>query len=260
MPGIHLAAVWPRFAAETQYVRQHHYTPGQMTDPATEPLHPTTGQKLNALERQLWRFRMVGHEASRMWRGLRTAPPDPGGINDDLMFALSNHALVIVCKFLEIWDDLGSLAQGVPRVIPTRRAVQPLVDRLQIWKGLDEFRNTTLAHAYQTKRGTLLPPWTLLRAGLAPTYHAEILLLLQTCVFASLGVLLAFEAEYTPIDPIARAADDSDVPPEPGISRVDEIDGILRPLCAQVSQSLLRDLGIKSTGPLYDTFRRSLGN
>jgi hypothetical protein len=230
-----------------------------MTTPAAEPSHPVTGQPLSALERQLWRFRMVAHEASGMWRGLRRVPADSGALNDDLMFALSNHALVIVCKFLEIWDDLGSLAKDYPRVIPTRRAVQPLIDRIRIWRGLDEFRNTTLAHAYLTKAGTLLPPWTLLRAGQAPTYHAEMLLLLQTCVFASLGVLLAFEAEYTPIDPIARAADESDVPPEPGVGRVDEIDGILRPLCAQVSQSLLKDLNIKSQGPLYDTFRRSLG-
>ena len=45
-----------------------------------------------------------------------------------------------------------------------------MLDRILIWKGLETFRNSTLAHAYLTKEGKLLPPWQLFRTGLVALY------------------------------------------------------------------------------------------
>ena len=91
-----------------------------------EPSHPETGDPLTDLERTLWRFRMVAHEAQVMWRGFNQYDDSAKAINQDLMFGLSNQALITVSKFLEIWDDFGSLAKTDARVICSRRAVQPL--------------------------------------------------------------------------------------------------------------------------------------
>lgn len=222
-----------------------------------EPLHPS-GRPLTELERLLWRFRMVAHEASNMWRGFTRVPDVARTINDDLMFGLTNQALVIVCKFLEVWRASSSLAKANPRIVPARRAIQPVIDRLERWRGLDIFRNSTLAHAYTTSEGKLLPPWQLFRAGLAPSYHAEIIVLLQLVVFGSLGMLLAFEKEYTAIDPIARAPDVPVLDPAPGISLGTEIAPAVRSVCAQVDAGLMKELGLRAQGPIFDTFKNAL--
>jgi len=49
-----------------------------------EPVHPKTGLPLTELERTLWRFRMVAHEAQVMWRGFNGYKAVNKAINDDL--------------------------------------------------------------------------------------------------------------------------------------------------------------------------------
>ena len=226
--------------------------------PLDEPLHPATGRPLTDLERILWRFRMVAHEAKVMWRGFIRYPDAAAAINDDLMFGLTNQALIIVTKFLEVWKASSGLAKTDRRIVLARKAIQPVLDRILIWKGLETFRNSTLAHAYLTKEGKLLPPWQLFRTGLAPSYHAEIIVLLQLVVFGSLGVLLAFETEYGAIDPITRSPDQSSLDPAFGISLGTEIKPAVRAVCAEVDAGLMRELGIRAKGPLFDTFRNAL--
>lgn len=222
-----------------------------------EPLHPETGEPLTNLERTLWRFRMVAHEAQVLWRGFNHYDDAAQAINEDLMFNLSNQALIIVSKFLEIWDDFGSLAKSDSRVICTRKAVQPAVDRILVWKGLEQFRNTTLAHAYVTKDGKLLPPWELTHTEQAPTYHAEIILLFQCVVFAVLAILSVFEEEYSPLDPLTG-------PPKeqpgfgPGIAKGTEIQPTLKKIMSQVDASLLAECGVVVKGPLLTTFANAI--
>ena len=83
-----------------------------------EPVHPETGQPLTELERFLWRFRMVAHEAQVMWRGFNAYEDVQQSINDHLMFSLTNQALLIVTKFLEVWDGFASLAKTDHRIVP----------------------------------------------------------------------------------------------------------------------------------------------
>ena len=154
-----------------------------------EPLHPTAVRKLSDLERGLWRLRLVAHEAQIMLRGFNRYPDAAQAINNELLFGLTHQALILVTKFLEIWDDFGSLAKSDDRVVPMRRILTPAIDRIRVWKGFDDFRNTALAHAYLAKDGTVAPPWELQATGKAPAYHAEVLLLLNLCTLAVLAVL-----------------------------------------------------------------------
>ena len=58
-------------------------------------------------------------------------------INNELLYAITHHALILVSKFLEVWEDLGSLAQDDPWIVPARRAIKPLLNRIDVWKSAD---------------------------------------------------------------------------------------------------------------------------
>lgn len=199
---------------------------------------------------------MVTLEAQVMLRGYFSVPDAAAAIPKGLMFSLANHALVIVSKFFEVWDDLGSLASTNQSVVDVRRAVSPLIKRIQVWKGLDAFRNTTLAHPYTTKEGRLVGPWYLMSAHKVPTYHAEIILLLQCTMFAVAGTLAAFYEEYRALGPSFRS--ETPVPDKgPGIQLGTDIDPTLRPLLEEVDAAL-RGLGVPSKNPVFAEFRREL--
>jgi hypothetical protein len=223
-----------------------------------EPVHPVRGDALTPLERQLWRFRTAANEAQVMLRGFHQTGDVAKALNDDLLFSLTNHALIIVCKFLEVWDDFGRIAGTDLRVRDTRRAVQPYIDRIRVWKGLEQFRNGTLAHAYLTKEGgQLIGPWDLLAAHKAPSYHAECLLLLQCAKWAALAVLCSFAAEYVPLRPILRSA--APAPSRgPGIANGKEIDVETRRLAIEVDERLSR-IGIMVGGTVAQEFVEAEG-
>jgi len=218
----------------------------------TEPLHPVTKQPLTELERYLWRLRMVAQEALYMHRGLHKTGDAAKALNEELLFLLTSYGLIIVCKFLEIWDRFGALGKDNERIRDVRRAIQPFVDRIRTWKGLDTFRNTALAHPYLTKDGKLIGPWQLLIEGRAPTYHAEILLLVQCVRFAVLGVLTAFQTEYEALKPILTSP-----PPQPspgqGVEKGTQIPEVLRPIAKEVDQRL-KPLGVVVGGPVAKEF------
>ena len=83
--------------------------------------YPTRGDVLNDLERLLWRFRMVAHEAQIMLRGFNGYADVSKSTKGEMQFSLSNHAQLIVDKSIEIWDDSGSLAKLKPRIIIVRK-------------------------------------------------------------------------------------------------------------------------------------------
>ncbi|MCZ6761266.1 MAG: hypothetical protein O7D29_13005 [Gemmatimonadetes bacterium] len=223
-----------------------------------EPRHPQTGEPFTELERVLWRFRMAAHEATTMWRGFNSVEDVERDINSELMLGLTNQCLIIVTKFREVWDDFGSVAKDDPRVVLTRRAVQPLVDRIDVWPGLRDFRNTALAHAYQDKAGKLVPPTALIRSGAAPTFHAEIILLMQLVVFGVLAVLLVFDAEYRGIDNTTRDAEQLVPTAGPGIALGSEIDRELRRIAHKVQAGLDRELGVTPGGDMMEMFKNAL--
>jgi hypothetical protein len=223
-----------------------------------EPLNPVTGEALSPVHRQVWRFRMAAHEAQTILRGLHISAR--GGdisdvLDDNLLFTITNQGKLVVCKFLEIWDDFGRLAKTDSQVRAIRNALQPIINRMRIWPGLDRFRNTALAHPYTTKSGALVTPWHLFEAGDAPSYHAETILLLQCVHLAVLGVLLAFPKEYQEVLPLLSGGlDEDELDPGLGISKGTEIAGELRRVLSEVDPRL-RQIGIEVDGPIAAEFK-----
>ena len=161
-----------------------------------EPLHPIRCDALTPLDRHLWRFRVVCLEATNLARGYRRTPDVSRTINGDLLFSLANQSLMIVCKFLEVWDSFGKLSRTDDRIVPMRICAQPIIDRIRIWKDLDVFRDSVLAHTYETTDGKLISPQYILREMRVPSAHVEIMLLLDLVNYAVTVVLSAFEPEY----------------------------------------------------------------
>jgi hypothetical protein len=115
----------------------------------------------------------------------------------------------------------------------------------------------TLAHAYLTKDEKLIGPWDLLSPHEAPSFHAECLLLLECAKYAILGVLCAFEVEYSELKPILAAAK-----PQPGrgpgIQRGTEMQAELRRLAVQADR-LLADVGVAVGGAIAREFAAAEG-
>ncbi len=227
-----------------------------MMDPIPNVTHPIRGDELSPLEKQLWRLRMVALESQVMLRGYFSVPNVAEVIPDGLLFSLANHGLIIVAKFLEVWHDFGTLVPSNGRVLEVRRAVTPLVKRIEVWSGLRTFRNTALAHPYTTIDGRLVGPWFLMNEHRAPTYHAEIILLLQCVMYAVAGTLAVFYQEYKDLGPSFRSG--TPVPdPGPGIRDGADIDATLRPLLQEVDARLTA-MGVPAKNPVFAEFRAEL--
>ena len=199
---------------------------------------------------------MVALESQVMLRGYFSVPNVADSIPDGLLFSLANHAQIIVAKFLEVWHDFGTLVPTHPRVLDVRRAVTPFVRRIEVWTGLRTFRNTALAHPYTTLDGRLVGPWYLMEQHRAPTYHAEIILLLECVMYAVAGTLAGFLEEYKALGPSFRGG--KPVPDGgPGIQDGADIDEVIRPLLRQVDASL-QSIGVPASSPVFAEFRSEL--
>ena len=218
-------------------------------------LHPFDNREMTPLENTLWRMRMVAHEVHEILRGFEATGDVAKALNSHLLFTISNHALLLCAKFLETWDDLGALAKGDGRIIVARKAVQPLIDRLLVWEGLRDYRNTIIAHSYLDKKDNLIGPWDLIEQRKVPTYHAEVAALLHVVILATAGILMVFSKEYLPITP-ALAQGRGDPEPGPGISLGTDVDGVIRPLAEAVGKNL-EEAGVKFVPFIANEFRIS---
>lgn len=165
-------------------------------------------------------------------------------------------ALLIIDSASEVSHDFGTLVPTQPRVLEVRRAVTPFARRIEVWKGLRTFRNTALAHPYTTLDGRLVGPWYLMEEHRAPTYHAEVILLLQCVMYAVAGTLAAFLEEYKALGPCFRSG--KRVPDGgPGIQDGTDIDSVIHPLLRQVDASL-QAIGVPANSPVFAEFRAEL--
>lgn len=222
-----------------------------------EPRHPLTGARLTELERQLWRLRMAAHEATEVLRGLNQYPDAAATINDALWFTITNQCLLIVSKFLEVWDDFGALAKVDDRIVEVRRSAQPLLDRMAVWPGLRDFRNTAGAHAYTDKTGALVPPWILLTGNKAPVFHAEIILLLKLVPISVSVALSAFHEEFTGIETLCGPGGVPLPDAAPGIRHGSDIDLALVPIVSDVVRRFTIAFGRPISPGIVDMFRRA---
>ena len=223
-----------------------------MTDQIPEVLHPVRGDSLSPVEHQLWRFRMVAVEVQSLIRGWYSFD-DVAGIPDALFFPLTNQGLLLIAKFHEVWRSFGHLAKFDSNVVRVRKAVSPLSRRIDVWDGLTEFRNTALAHPYETKGKKLVGPWYLMTQHRVPTYHAEVILLLHCVNLIVAAVLATFATEYAALGPSLR----TELPvPEagPGIKSGDQIHPALNELTERVIAAMNAE-GIPIDSAVYEEFR-----
>ncbi len=185
---------------------------------------------------------MVAQEGQILLRGLNHYRDAAASLNEDILFSLANQASIIICKFLEVWNSTGRHAKTDTRLVPRRRAVQPIVDRISVWKGLDLFRNCTLAHPYVTSDGKLVAPKTIIRQYGVPSYHAEVILLLRLVHYAVLVFLSGFQEEFLSVWPL-DTKDATRLDPSPGIENGRQIDPELQRVLA-LTDALLVQGGI----------------
>ena len=209
-------------------------------NPYLEPLHPVRKESLTPLERDLWRLGMVAQEAEILLRGLNHYNDASASLNQDILFTITNQASIIICKFLEVWNATGRHAKADPRVIPRRRAAQPILDRITVWKGLARFRNSILAHPYLTSDAKLIEPRVIMSEYGVPAFHAEILLLLQLTRGAVLVFLDGFQTEFLALWPLSNE-NKFVLDPSPGIQLGTQIDPELRRVLGQADESLRRE-------------------
>jgi hypothetical protein len=226
-----------------------------MQDEIPDVVHPIRGGPLTPIERELWRLRMLALEVQQMLRGFNSLNNVAAELPDGLIFSLMNYGLVLIAKFFEIWDDFGRLAKTDPRIVTARRVASPLVDRLQVWPGLETFRNTVLAHPYSTKDGRLVGPWYLLQQHRAPTYHAETFLLLNCVNLAVAAVLAVFTEEYAALKS-SFGSIGADPQAGPGIFEGKDIGPETKRLAMEVNERL-RAEGIPLINDVFSEFRRA---
>lgn len=166
----------------------------------SEPLHPT-GRPLTEFERQLLRVRLISHEAHMLLCGLTRT--DDRKADLDLVLTLQNYALIIICRFLEIWAKFDALSKDNRRVREISTSVSFMVDRINEWPGLRDYRNWILAHKYQVHRNPeFIPPWVVLNTGRVPSKAPELMVLLDCVKNIGFAVAAYYGDIYRELKPV----------------------------------------------------------
>src|SRR3954466_13565185 len=104
-----------------------------MPEGLTEPRHPA-GRELTELERCLFCLYIVAVEAKRcaeVFLGHEDRKRD-----GPLIFTVINHAVIILNKFVEAWDDFNALAKSDERVRKLCAAMKPAISKIKDWPRL----------------------------------------------------------------------------------------------------------------------------
>jgi hypothetical protein len=220
-----------------------------MPEGLTEPRHPA-GRELTELERCLFCLYIVAVEAKRcaeVFLGHEDRKRD-----GPLIFTVINHAVIILNKFVEAWDDFNALAKSDERVRKLCAAMKPAISKIKDWPRLGAYRNQALAHPYRDRQGKVLHPTAFLSTGAVPFESDEVMYLVLTCITASTGAIVFFEAEFIGIQPLVE-----EFPPEPEAKTPmtpQQRDAELRALAEMMDKNLLA-LGLDLKNPLFGKFQ-----
>lgn len=214
-----------------------------------EPRHPD-GRELNEFERRFLRLRLIGHEAHLLFCSItRTEDRKQDG---ELALSVQNYALVMVCRFLEVWGQFQALAKDNRRVRDFASAASPYLDRITIWPGLRDFRNWILAHRYQIDTNPeFIPPWAIMATGRVPTKPAELLLLLDCVRQVSASACAYYGDIYRSLQPILRTGDEP--VPARGVSTGDEAQAERIAMAIAMTDRMVR-LGTHMNDPVFAEF------
>ena len=213
-----------------------------------EDAHPT-GRELTELERCLFCFYLNGTEAKHCIDAI--AGHDDRKHDAAFVFTLTNHALILINKLLEVWIKFCSQRKADERVKKLIESMRPAVERLRSWAGIEAFRNQALAHGYRTKSSKVVHPTALLRSGSVPLQNDETMHLLLLCKVLSTAVIVFFAAEFGGIRPLLE-----NYPLEPADPRAmnsKQREQELHLMGTQLN-SALAALGVDLGSPLFGLF------
>ncbi len=215
-----------------------------------EPPHPT-GRPLSEFERRLCRLSLIGHEAHLLiCSAIRS---EERKRDTDLMFTLQHYALILICRFLEIWGQFQSLAKDNRQVLEISRAMSVYVDRIRSWPGLEQYRNWIIAHRYQIgNEPEFVPPWAVINTGRVPSHAAEWFLLLECVRFAVAGVLAYYGDIIRSLDPVMDPGPDP--PTERGVSDGSQAQAE-RIALANEGDNRLKELGVNLRDSVFERFK-----
>lgn len=131
---------------------------------------------------------------------------------DSVLFSIiSSQIIITACSYLDEWELFGKLIkeeQG-SRIITLRKITKPVIDRINEWKDMRQFRNNIIAHNHRIKKvNNSLAIFNISRKLNCPYSFFDYKLLIG-CIFITKNVLLRmFENEYNRILPILKNIND----------------------------------------------------
>jgi len=172
--------------------------------------------------------------------------------DDDLVLTLQNYALILICRFLEIWGQFNALAKDDRRVLEITRALSPYLDRINEWPGLKDFRDWILAHKYQIdRRPEFVPPWEVLNTGRVPAKAPEMLVLLD-CVQQAVACTMAYYGDILrDLAPVLRPSPEG-AAPHGALTGEEAQNERIR--LALLATERLRPLGVNMNDPVFREF------
>lgn len=216
-----------------------------------EPLHPE-GRPLSDFERSLWRLKMVSHEVNLLICSVTRS--DERTRDQSLLFSLTNYGLILVTKFLEIWEQFNAMAADNRRVREITQTLSPAVRRItKTWPKIKSYRNWAIAHPYSIRdEPHITPPWKLLEAEVGPFQHAEIMVLLDCVRFATAGTLAYYGDIYRKLSSTFDAGEEPET--TRGVLDGAEAEAERRRLAAEIDERLEK-VGVNMRDTVFKEYR-----
>lgn len=166
-----------------------------MNNSKYEPLL-SNGQTMDDFDRILWKLRMLYIEIKYLYN---SATKDDNRKKDAILqFSLSNHSLILVCKFLELYSQFNKFSKNDDLVKKVAILLKPLLDRInKNWPRLRDYRNWVLAHPYSINNTNfIVPPWKLLEEEIAPNIVAEKYVLMECAKYSIVTIIVSFSEKF----------------------------------------------------------------
>ncbi|MFI2743632.1 hypothetical protein ACG2LH_12895 [Zhouia sp. PK063] len=124
---------------------------------------------------------------------------------DSVLFSIISSQIIITsCSYLDEWEFLGKLikVEKETRIITLRKITKPVLNRINQWKDMRQFRNNMIAHNHRIKKEeNSLAIFSMSRHLNCPYSFYDYKLLIG-CIFITKNILLRiFQNEYNKLIP-----------------------------------------------------------
>ncbi|CAL2077702.1 hypothetical protein [Tenacibaculum sp. 190524A05c] len=133
---------------------------------------------------------------------LKCLSKEENNTNSIIYSIITSQIIITSCSYLDEWEYFARLIkeEQESKIIILRKITKPVMDRINEWKDMKEFRNNVLAHNHRIKKeNNSLAIFNLSRNLNCPNSFYDYKLLLG-CIFITKDVLLRlFPKEYNQI-------------------------------------------------------------